>query len=1132
MTPEPTPDAAPEFWHSVDQWMGSPAFQTMMRDEFPEDAAEWLDPVSRRQFLQLSAASVALAGAVGCNPSFKPAPQKKVLPYVRQPDEVLPGVPLFFATAMPLAGGVGLGLLVKQTEGRPIKVEGNPNHPSSLGGTDIYSQAAVLGLYDPDRSKECTFGINRGTTYEKVVSVIKTALAANGGRGAKVRILTEPTTSPSLAAAMDELLRRYPEAKWVQYEPLNRDNCFEGTKRAFGRPLNPVYRFDQANVVLSLDSDFLAANTPGAVRYARDFIARRKVRVGKAALANKDGVLPEGMNRLYAVESTLTCTGGTADHRLPVKPSEVELFARALAAELGVASVPAGASLPTAAQDWLKPLAADLKKSPGKALVVVGDHQPAAVHQIAWAINQTLGAVGPLVSFTEPLQPRPANSADEFKQLAVDMAAKQVELLLIVHANPAFDAPADLEFVKALAAVKTSVHLGLYDGRHDETAAQTTYHVNAAHFLEAWGDCRAHDGTVTVQQPLIAPLYNGRTPLELLSAVLELKFGDPLEAVRATAEGLFKGAGQSGDFETWWQHGVRAGVLAGTALPAVTGVRVASADGLGTAPAASTGMEVQFRQDPTLYDGRFNNIGWLQELPRPVTKLTWDNAAIVSPATAQKLGCGIDFAWTGGEHGRAEADVVKLTLNGRTLPKVAVWIMPGQPDDVVTLQVGSGRRRVGKVGQGNNFDVYPLRGTDALWQSGGLQAERTGGTYLLACTQGQYAMEGRRPYRYATAAEYAKDEDFAQVPASSPGEYKDIRALTPGTQEEWERVHKGHAGYETAYPHPHDQHGHSHDHPAGDHDHDEHGAGEARHEGHDTRLIPLSLYPDYPNKINGVPTNVSYRRWGLSIDLGACTGCTACVVACQAENNIPVVGKAQVSAGRAMHWLRIDRYFSIPGASTRDDELGDRDVRGAKRAEQVKKSGEIKTHFQPLMCVHCEKAPCEVVCPVQATAHSADGINEMVYNRCVGTRYCSNNCPYKVRRFNFLQYADYTTESLKLLNNPEVTVRSRGVMEKCTYCIQRIRNAEMETEREWENRPKDAVGRPKIMDGEIVTACQQACPTGAIVFGDINDPGSAVLRAKAEPTTYGLLAEFNTMPRTTYLAAIKNPNADMPKGGA
>ena len=1126
---------SPEQWQSLEQWLDSPQFREMMRDEFPEDAGEWLDPVSRRRFLTLMGASIALAGGVGCNRSLKPASARHAVPYVEQPAEILPGIPLYFATAMPLAGGVATGLLVKQSEGRPLKVEGNPHHPGSLGATDLFAQASMLGMYDPDRSKVVT-EIGATISYEQLQGKLRTALESQiAKRGAGLRILTGAITSPTLIHQIEAIQERLPEAKWVQWEAVSRSQLRAATVAAFGKPVEPVYQFDQADVVLSLGSDFLSGSGVGGVRYARDFMARRKVRMSEKARELNDGIAPEQMNRLYVVESMLTSTGGVADHRLPLKPSEIESFARALAKELKIEGIAEGSALPELARQWLAPLVEDLQSRQGKVLVVAGENLPAAVQQIAFAINHKLGAVGKTVRYTEPLTAAGGDSPVALKKLYDDMQSKSVDILLCLEVNPVFDAPQELNFVQALEKVPTKVHLGLYV---DETAIHCNWHVNATHYLETWGDCRAYDGTASVQQPLIAPIYGGHSTLELVTYIAKsvdelvgpipnakpILVGDPLEVVRGYWRSRFDSLGGSGDFDLWWQQVVRVGVIPGTQLATLANLPAPAVTGLDQAPeTAKASMELNFLPDPTLYDGRFANNGWLQELPKPVTKLTWDNAAILSPATAETLGVRNSFPLEGGEHGRTKADMVQLTLGDRTIT-AAAFILPGHVDDTITLYLGHGRTRAGQTGTDTGFNAYKLRTLSDFWQARGVDVKKTNETYLLACTQGQYAMESRRPARYATIAQFAKDRDFAQIPPASAAEFKEIRQLTPGTIEDFDRL-----GLE--HPLAHD-HGLMSDHHAHHHHDDEH-KGEAKkddhhehgHGPHDSRLIPLNLYPDYPQQVNGKQAVVSYRRWGMAIDLGACTGCSACVVACQAENNIPVVGKTEVTRGRAMHWIRIDRYFSIPGSETMSDELGARDILGVKRQNAVKLSARIKTSFQPVMCVHCEKAPCEVVCPVAATVHSADGLNDMIYNRCVGTRYCSNNCPYKVRRFNFLQYADYTTDSLKLLNNPEVSVRQRGVMEKCTYCVQRIRNAEIEAEREWQTRPKDPrTGRPIIKDGEVITACQSACPTGAIMFGDINDDTSAVLRWKAEPHNYGLLAELNTMPRTSYLAAIRNPN--------
>ena len=1165
-----TATAEPEFWQSVDQWMDTPQFREMLQNEFPEDAAEWVDPVSRRKFLSLMGASVALAGAVGCNPSIRPASRRQVVPYVNQPDQILPGVPLFFATAMAQANGVGLGLIVKSVDGRPIKCEGNPNHPSSLGSVDLQALAAPLSFYDPDRSQAARMG-ETATTTDKAIAAFKEILNRQSEkpldqRGEGVRLLTEPTTSPTLIRLMEELLKRFPAAKWVQYEAVGNSNSRKGLLAAFGKHLTPVYNFAAADVVLSLDADFLSG--PGSVRYARDFGSRRKISTVDAAheLEEKNhkahpkdnshyhpaweeviAEATEGLNRLYVVEGGLTSTGAIADHRLPLKPSQVELFARALAVELKVDGVTVGTGLPEAAFAWIKPLAADLSAHKTHAVVIAGEHQSPAVHILVAAINNKLDADHAPLKYTKPLDALEvvqrmldanrggdvakgwptADAADDFKKLVGEMRDGKVHTLVMSGVNPVFDAPADLDFANALNVVKAKknggvFHHGLYV---DESAVPyATWHINGTHFLEAWGDVRGHDGTAALQQPLIAPLYRGKSLLEIVAAALEYPITDGQALVKDTWEKFHtdkKISGETPTFAQYWERTVRDGVLAQSKsdfpyypAAALGAVKLDKLAAVGFTQAAIEKLEIQFRPDPSLYDGRQANNGWLQELPKPVTNLTWDNAAMISPRTADELKFTQNFSWTGGERGSTETDIAEITVAGRTL-KVAVHVQPGMADNVVVLHLGFGRERAGKVGDGRGFNTYKLRGTDAVWNAAVPEMRRTGDRYTLAVAGAHAAMESRRPVRHASIEQYKDDEAFAQIPATSASEFEEIRMLTPGTIENFELNGLKH-------PHAHD-HGDRADH---------------EHKTHDARLKKLSLYLVNPITVNGEEATKSYRRWGMAIDLGSCIGCSACTLACVAENNIPVVGKDQVMRGRAMHWIRIDRYFSIPGVKTMGDELGAAKIGPAARKEKIKESAAIRTHFQPVPCQQCEKAPCEVVCPVGATVHGADGLNDMVYNRCVGTRYCSNNCPYKVRRFNFLQYTDYTTDSLKLLNNPEVTVRTRGVMEKCTYCVQRIRNAEIEAEREWDKkkpdgtlaRERDTHGRPKIMDGEILTACQQACPTAAITFGDLNDPKSDVIKLKAEPHNYGLLAELNTMPRTSYLAAIRNPNKNMPQG--
>jgi molybdopterin-containing oxidoreductase family iron-sulfur binding subunit len=982
----------------------------------PENPAEAID---RRHFLAVAGAGALAAGATGCSP--RPAPTGEIVPFVHPPGQTTPGVPLTFATSYELAGS-GIGLLGVTREGRPIKLEGNPQHPGSLGASDIFSQATLLGLYDPDRSRQVT---RRGAPVplEDAVAALRSAVGAQRAKGgAGLRILTGATASPTFAALVGALLAPMKQAKWVRYEPCGRAEADEGTRRAFGQPLHPVYDFAKADVILSLGADFLACG-PGTVRYQRDFADRRRARAGGTG-----GVAPANMNRLYAVESELTATGASADHRLALKPSAVESFARELAGLVGAAGAPAPGPLPDAARAWLGPLARDLLAHKGRGLVLAGDHYPASLHALAHAINLALGNAGSTVRFIDAPARGPTTGPDGFEQLVRDMDAGKVELLLVIGANPVYAAPADLPFAEALKKVKAAAHVGLY---FDETAAACEWHVPEAHPLECWGDAAGFDGAVAIQQPLIEPLYGGHSAIDLLAALAD----NSARGRDLVREHWRKALGEPADFDSHWTRAVQKGVISEKPAPAKE-VKLAGTWAQDSAPVAGEDgtLEVEFRADPTLFDGRFVNNGWLQELPKPVTKLAWGNAALMSPATARALGVRNGPAPHGGQHGGVEADVVQLNYRGRTVHAPA-FVVPGHADGAVTLYLGHGRTRAGQVGTGVGFDAYRLRTSDAPGVGRGLQAAVTGRVEALACTQSHHAMNYNRPVRHTTAPQFAKNPHFIEPGLERSAEKAAVTAISDGE------------------PPP------------------------ARER--DPRLFPLTLYDEWPYPA---------RKWGMAIDLSACTGCSACVAACQAENNIPVVGKEQVLRAREMHWIRVDRYATPEGE-----------------------------FFQPVPCMHCENAPCEYVCPVAATVHSHDGLNDMVYNRCVGTRYCSNNCPYKVRRFNFLAFADFDTEPLKLGRNPEVTVRSRGVMEKCTYCVQRIRAAEIASER----------SRTPIRDGSLLTACQQACPSRAIAFGDMNDAGAEVRMWKGEPHNYDLLGDLNTRPRTTYLAAVRNPNPEL-----
>jgi molybdopterin-containing oxidoreductase family iron-sulfur binding subunit len=1054
-----------QFWRSLEEVAGTEAFQEMLHREFPSQASEWTDPLTRRRFLTLMGASLALAGLSGC---AQQAPPEKIVPYVKQPEQMVPGKPLFFATAMAL-GGSAVGLLVESHEGRPTKVEGNPSHPASLGATDSFAQAAILGLYDPDRSASVTH-LGRPRGWDTARNELGKAIAAQRKRnGAGLRLLTGLVASPTLADQLTTLLKDFPEAKWVEYDPAFGNNEVEGARLAFGQEVNTYYDLTNANVIVLLDADFLNSGS-GSLRYARQWAGRRKVWQDKA---------PE-MNRLYVVEGTPSVTGSVADHRIRLRTGLVESFARALARGLrgglggdagaALSDIAAGVALPASADRTVGPIAKDLLAHRGRCVVLAGYAQPPAVHALAHAMNQALGNVGQTVFHTDPLIPRPTERAPRgaaaLRDLTDEMRKEKggVELLVILGANPAFTAPADIDFAGALLALSrrqgvVTTHHGLYQ---DETAEFCQWHIPEAQFLETWSDGRAFNGAATVMQPLIAPLFGGHSTHEMLdlfstakdSQANSLAVRPPLEIVRAYWSAHVPG-GEGKNFETFWQRGLHDGVLEGTELPTRTVPLASNRDWAKNAPPpAPPGIvEVVFRPDPTILDGRFANNGWLQELPKPLSRLTWDNAAFISPETAKRLGISLEprLGWKGGEHGQSEVDVIHIGFDGGHTERFPVWVMPGHADDSVTVHLGYGRTRAGRVGNTDGrFNAYKLRLTESPWLYENVNVSRSGERYTLACVQQHHNMEDRRLVRAATHEEYQKHRHFATTGEHS--EHGNPDKLLP----EVAKDKQPHIGRK-----------------------------------------PLTLYGEgweYPR-----------HRWGMAIDLSACTGCSACVVACQAENNIPVVGKEQVERGREMHWLRVDRYYT-------GDNLDN-----------------PPTYHQPVPCMQCENAPCELVCPVAATAHSHDGLNDMVYNRCVGTRYCSNNCPYKVRRFNFLFYSKerFEVPSLMLLSNPDVTVRSRGVMEKCTYCVQRLRQAEIEAEK----RGVRSGGQDddRVRDGEVLTACQAACPTEAIVFGDMNDEKSRVAKMKATPLNYGILTDLNTRPRTTYLGAVRNPNKEMPR---
>ncbi len=956
----------PKYWRSLEELASTEEFRAFVEDEFPNRTPDWNDPSSRRRFLTLMGASAALAGASGCTVQ----PKETIVPYVRQPEELVPGNPLFYATAMSIAG-VATGLLVESHLGRPTKVEGNPEHPGSLGATDAAMQASVLTLYDPDRSQTVTRNGAINTWGNFLAALTGAREVAGLKKGLGLRILTGTVTSPTLASQVQEFLSAYPAAKCHQYDPCGRHSVRAGAMAAFGRPVNTIYRFDRADMIVSLDADFLCSGMPGGLRYARDYSARRR-----AAASDANAVSP----RLYVAEGTPSITGGMAEHRLRMRTGDVETFAESLMRELKGGT---RASI----------IAKDLNAHRGTSIVIAGEYQPPRVHAIAHALNQELGNTGKTVIYTEPLEANPVDEIASLGELVTDMRGGAVETLLILGANPVYDAPADFEFLDAMKRVKFRAHAGLYS---NETAAWCHWHVPEAHYLESWSDARAYDGTVSVVQPLIAPIYDGKTLHEILNVLNNHADQSAHDTVRSYWQTQHKGQ----DFDDFWQISLHDGLVKGTALAEINPPAAKIPDQV----ASATGLEIVLRPDPSVGDGAMSNNAWLQEMPKPQNKMTWDNAAWFSPKSAR-------------HYGVATGDVIEIAVKGRKV-EAPVWIMPGHADESITIHFGYGRTRAGKIADGVGFNAYAIRGSASPWVESGADITRKRQGYAFATTQHTQTMEERDPFRVATFAEYHKNPEFARPE----------KDRVPDTQS----------------------------------------------------MFPLWEYKQH--------------KWGMSIDLTACVGCQACTIACQAENNISVVGKEEVAKGRHMNWLRVDRYYQ---GSLDDPQM----------------------YFQPVPCMHCENALCELVCPVAATVHSGEGLNEMVYNRCVGTRYCSNNCPYKVRRFNFFLYADWQTPSLFGLRNPDVTVRSRGVMEKCSYCVQRINRAKIDAEKQ--DRP--------LADGEIITACQQACPAEAIVFGDLNDPNSKVSILKKQQRDYSLLEELDTRPRTTYLARLRNPNLDLEK---
>ncbi len=1040
----PVSAAGPHYWRSLDELAKTPEFGEWVAREFPQGASEWHDPVSRRHFVKIMSASFLLAGLglSGCR-----RPEETIHPFSKMPENYVHGEPQYYATAMPDRHGAQ-PLLVKSLDGRPIKVEGNPRLPAALTGTDRFAQASILDLYDVDRATRFLKNGNPVTRETALDFLTATAQAIGAGTGEGVCFLLSHSSSPSRDRLQLLLQQKYPQAAFYLHEPIDLRVHQQAASAAHQLPaaengktsgVAPYYRLDKAKVIVALDSDFIGGEEDTA-RLIRDFSRSRKI--------EKNDDTPV---RLYAAEALMTLTGANADHRLRLPASQIPALAAQLAKALLAAEHPDGsaellAALNRAPQpagvapEWIQQCATDLLANRGACVVLAGSRQPLSVHLLANAMNRLLGNEGATVE----LHPQTAPATGTIEELAARLNAGQVNVLAILGGNPAYSAPADLNWPATQRKAKTLLRWGSHE---DETAQGADWFVPATHYLESWGDARASDGTIVPVQPLIAPLFEGITELEFLARLMGLETVTPYAIVRDTLRGL----APDGDFELHWTRFLRDGFWPGTARnhvdaplqwPAIT----AAATSVAATPAPSQGkLEVVFHRDYSVDDGRYNNNGWLQELPDPITKITWENVLLMSVKTAREHGVHFENK----EVGKLKVPVARLEINGKVI-EGPVWMQPGQADYTVGLALGYGRTQTGKVGQKSGYNAYAARTSAALHLATNAKlAPVPGETHPISTTQAHWLMEGRPIIREANLAQFRQEPDFAK--------HMDLDAHEPKNA--------------ALYQHPNER---------------------------------------YP-KMKGI------HQWGMVVDLQRCVGCSACMMACQSENNIPITGKDQVGRGREMHWIRLDRYYSV---APDDKDLNNPQVLS-----------------QPMLCQHCENAPCENVCPVNATVHDDEGLNLMVYNRCVGTRYCSNNCPYKVRRFNFFDYNQRPIDKLyqgpltrkgmpdlvQMVKNPDVTVRMRGVMEKCTFCIQRIEQAKIA--RKIQAGPTDQV---RVPDGTITPACAQACPAEAIVFGDVSDPESRVTRMKQQPRDYSVLGFLYTKPRTTYQARVRNPNPHMP----
>ena len=1052
--------------------------------EFPEGITDVPDEASRRDFIKLMSASAALAGVglTGCR-----RPEEHIYAFGKQPQDYIHGVPQYFATAMPTRAGA-IPLVVKSNDGRPTKVEGNKEHPDSNGGTDVFAQASVLGLYDPDRARRFAKDGNNASR-EEILDVLKgigDQFAGNAGEG--LAFLADKNTSPSRARLVKQIRRKLPKAIWAEFESVDADIHRRGATLATGKSVTPRYDLGKAKRIVSLDCDFLG-NEEDAHRYIREFAKGRKI--SGPDKANKDKL----MNRLYVVEALMSQTGANADHRHRLAASQMIGFAARMAQGVLTNSgstnrqlLDALAKLAdgyTADAAWLNGCVDDLVGNKGKSIVVAGERQPIEVHVLAHVINSALGAIGNTVSYL----PADDNDASNIGEVVEALNGDKVDTLVVLGGNPAYEAPADLEWTAAQAKAKNVVRLGWTE---DESFPSTGYQIPQAHYLEAWGDAHTSDGTLVPVQPLIAPLHGGMTQLEVIARILGEKTVKPHDIAQKTFESI---AG-SDPLGAKWKKFLHDGHLAGSAAKADKRVGIDNAAVIKRLNDVNTpnwdGIEVVFNRDYSVDDGRYGNNAWLQEMPDPITKLTWDNAAMMSRKTAVASGL-------------KNGQKVVVTVGTRTV-EAAVWVQPGQADNVIGLSLGYGRKRGGRIanfdGKNVGFNAGAIRTSKGMNLATKASVKAKPEQYAFAGTQEHWGLHGRPIVREANLDQYLSRPDFAK--------HMDLDA-------------------------------HMHHVPTNE-------------EG---RPAPIYKRPyEDPSKKHLVS---DVHQWGMVIDLNSCVGCSACVIACQSENNVPVVGKDQVAKRREMHWMRIDRYFTGDPAKVKAAEKG---VVGgllgtaplAADQDEWKQDwiDDPQVLVQPMFCQHCENAPCESVCPVNATAHDSEGINVMAYNRCVVTRYCSNNCAWKARRFNWFDYNKRPTEKLynnlalsdilsfnffakrqedeidllAMAKNPDVTVRMRGVMEKCTFCIQRIEQAKIKQKVE----AKDS-NNVRVKEGAVETACQQSCPAEAIHFGNLLDPESKVSKIKEDQRNYEVLGFLDNKARVTYLAKVRNPNPRMPDSG-